>query len=279
MPIATQSNHYKYQLGKGNIDLSADTLTIILMGDEFIFDKDTHATLASITEDSWAATTAYSADDIVIPTTPNGHKYKCTTGGTSSGTEPTSWPATSTQSDGTVVWTRDADDDQLPTGNGYTQNNKALANGSWVENDTDNDSGYTCDDVTWTCATSDWAPVAGHIIYDNTTSDDTIISYTSFNSLNDSITDGSVTASGTVLTSAGSSWTVDDLIGKKLIIGSGSNESTYTISDNDATTITISGDTFAATESSITATIENVITHTITVGNSLQIQDIDLSIT
>jgi len=58
--------------------------------------------------DDWAGTTAYSLNDRVEPTTPNGYVYECTTAGTSSGSEPT-WPTTgigsSTVSDGTVVWT------------------------------------------------------------------------------------------------------------------------------------------------------------------------------
>ena len=278
MPISTQPNHYKYQLGKGAIDLSADTLKIILMSDEFVFDKDAHATLADITEDAWQATTVYSTDDIIIPTTPNGHKYKCTTGGTSSATEPTAWPSSSTQSDGTVVWTRDADDDQLPSGNGYTQNNKTLASGTWTEDDTENKGGYSCNDVTWTAAGGDVGPTSGYIIYDDTSSDDTIISFVRFYTLYDTITDGAVSASGSVLTSADSSWDVDGLIDKKLVIASGSNEGIYTITDNDATTITISG-TFTGTESSITATIENVVNYTVPDGSSLLIKNIAISLT
>lgn len=58
--------------------------------------------------DDWAGTTAYSLNDRVEPTTPNGYVYECTTAGTSGSGEPT-WPTTgigsSTVSDGTVVWT------------------------------------------------------------------------------------------------------------------------------------------------------------------------------
>lgn len=54
----------------------------------------------------WTATTAYTTSDYVIPTTANGRLYKCTTAGTSAGSEPT-WPTTvgGTVSDGTAVWT------------------------------------------------------------------------------------------------------------------------------------------------------------------------------
>lgn len=55
--------------------------------------------------DDWDASTAYSLGDIVIPTTPNGFKYKVTTAGTSNSSEPT-WPTTigQTVTDNTVVW-------------------------------------------------------------------------------------------------------------------------------------------------------------------------------
>ena len=57
---------------------------------------------------AWVASTAYAttAPHFVTPTTPNGFRYQCTTGGTSAGSEPT-WPTTigATVADNTVVWT------------------------------------------------------------------------------------------------------------------------------------------------------------------------------
>ena len=57
--------------------------------------------------DAWEASTAYILGDSVLPTTPNGYRYVCTTAGTSGGSEPT-WPTTpigQTVADGTAVWT------------------------------------------------------------------------------------------------------------------------------------------------------------------------------
>lgn len=53
-----------------------------------------------------AALTVYSAGDFVLPTTLNGYRYECTTGGTTATPAPT-WPTTvgATVTDGTVVWT------------------------------------------------------------------------------------------------------------------------------------------------------------------------------
>jgi hypothetical protein len=59
----TLSNHYKYQLMKKLIDLSADTLKIILMNNTFAFDKDAHATLANIAADQLATLHGYTQND------------------------------------------------------------------------------------------------------------------------------------------------------------------------------------------------------------------------
>lgn len=54
----------------------------------------------------WAASTAKSLNNTIIPNVANGYYYKCTTAGTTGGTQPT-WSTTEsdTISDGTVVWT------------------------------------------------------------------------------------------------------------------------------------------------------------------------------
>lgn len=181
--VSTMSNHGKYQLASGNIDFDADVFKIILMGTTFAFDKDAHATLADTQYSSWAASTAYSLDDVRVPTTPNGHKYKCTTAGTSDATEPT-WPTGSgaTVMDGTVEWTEDGEDNQLPTGNGYTQNSETLANVSVTEDDTNDRANITWDNVTWTASGGDIGPTGAAIIYDDTSSDDTIIGCIDFGS-------------------------------------------------------------------------------------------------
>ncbi len=59
----TISNHAKYQLGLGNLDITNDTLKIILMDDTFAFDQDTHATLADVTANQLATANGYTQDD------------------------------------------------------------------------------------------------------------------------------------------------------------------------------------------------------------------------
>jgi len=65
-----------------------------------------HRIRAEILPATWKVSTAYSLGALVSPTTYNGHKYECTTAGTSGTTEPT-WPTINenTVIDGTVVWT------------------------------------------------------------------------------------------------------------------------------------------------------------------------------
>lgn len=55
---------------------------------------------------TWAASKSYIVDQQIGPTTPNGHKYICTTAGTSGASEP-SWSTDTgaAVSDGSVVWT------------------------------------------------------------------------------------------------------------------------------------------------------------------------------
>ena len=64
-----------------------------------------HAALMKI-KGKWTANTVITTADYVVPVAYNGRLYKCTTAGTTAGTEP-AWPTTNggTVTDGTVVWT------------------------------------------------------------------------------------------------------------------------------------------------------------------------------
>ena len=64
--VLTLSNHYKYQLMDGKIDLSADALKIILMNNTFAFDKDADATLANVAADQLATANGYIKNDKVL---------------------------------------------------------------------------------------------------------------------------------------------------------------------------------------------------------------------
>lgn len=174
--VTTHSNHYKFELISGNIDFDTDVFKIILMSSAFTFDLDAHATLADTQFDDWTLSTSYTSDDIVVPTVPNGHKYKCTTPGTSHTTEPT-WPTDSgvTVNDNDIVWTEDGEDNQLPTSNGYTQNDKILTNVVIAEDNTNDRGRITWDNAQWDASGGDINPTGSALLYDDTNATDTII--------------------------------------------------------------------------------------------------------
>lgn len=60
---------------------------------------------AGVDAADWSGSASITLGAYRVPTTPNGHFYKCTTAGTTSSSEPT-WPTNGgTVTDGTVVWT------------------------------------------------------------------------------------------------------------------------------------------------------------------------------
>lgn len=74
--------------------------------------KQTYAATQAIS--AWTTAHAYSLNDLVVPTSANGHYYKATTAGTSHATTEPTWPTNGTTvSDGTAVWT---DQGLLPNG-------------------------------------------------------------------------------------------------------------------------------------------------------------------
>lgn len=117
---AVLSNHAKYQLAKGAIDLSADSLKICLMATGFTFNKDSHA-----------------------------------------------------------VWA-DVSASELAEGYGYLRNTKVITTPAVAEDDANDRAEFTCDNVAWVTNGGNIGPSPGAIIFDDTTSDDTIIGYLDF---------------------------------------------------------------------------------------------------
>lgn len=69
----------------------------------------------------------------------------------------------------------DVTSDQLATGYGYTQNSKTLTGVSVTEDDTNDGLVVTWDDPTWTASGGTIGPSGAAIVYDDTTSDDTVV--------------------------------------------------------------------------------------------------------
>ena len=64
---------------------------------------------------------------------------------------------------------------QLATANGYTQNDKALAGVTVLEDDPNDKVAVTWTNATWTASGGSIGPTGAAIIYDDTTADDTVV--------------------------------------------------------------------------------------------------------
>ena len=74
----------------------------------------------------------------------------------------------------------DVSGSELGTGNGYTQNTKVLANVSIAEDDTDDRTEITWDNVAWVAAGGVIGPSPGAIIFDDTEASDSLVGYIDF---------------------------------------------------------------------------------------------------
>ena len=70
--------------------------------------------------------------------------------------------------------------DELATGNGYTQDTKTLTNKTLTEDDANDRAEMAADDVQWTASGGSIGPTPGAILYDDTSADDVIIGYLDF---------------------------------------------------------------------------------------------------
>lgn len=61
--VVTVPNHIKYLLATKAVDFANDSFKIILMNTTFAFNKDTHATLADVTDDQLSTGYGYTQDN------------------------------------------------------------------------------------------------------------------------------------------------------------------------------------------------------------------------
>jgi len=85
----------------------------------------------------------------------------------------------------------DVSSSELATGNGYTRQNKTLSGGFWAENDTSDKGIRTFDNISWTASGGAIGPIGSLVIYDDTTSDDTVVGRIDFGT-DYAIPDGSI---------------------------------------------------------------------------------------
>lgn len=170
--------YFNYLEDNKEIDKANDTFKLALMVDTFSFDPDKHKVW---TAPAWATGTGYSAGDIVTPG--NGYVYKITVGGTS-GTEP-SWPTTfgnTVTDDGGVeyeCWSYDTSDEEITQEHGYS-GPITLTNEAVSEDEDNNQSEFTCDDVTITASGGSIGPTGSATIFNDTHSEDPIAGHIDF---------------------------------------------------------------------------------------------------
>jgi hypothetical protein len=187
METVTYTNHYKYALKKKLIDESADTIRALIMRSGFVFNKDNHAQLINIrtttsalvgTLDISVATKTFHRDAgsfltngfvagnrvVITGTTDNDGTYTIDTV-TATDMVVLEVPPGTDQSNGNGTI---ASDDELATGNGYTQNTKSVGAVTVTEDDTNDRCDSTFPTITWTAAGGNIGPTPCVLIYDVT---------------------------------------------------------------------------------------------------------------
>ncbi len=162
-----------------DLSASASTIKCALLADTYTPLQNRHDSWSAPT---WAASTAYSVGDVVIPTTTNGHMYVCTAGGTSGASEPT-WPTTdgATVTDNTATWECIANGDLAYheiSGTGYTSGGQEITTKSL--NQSAGDTIFDGDNVLWSSST---LTARYAVIYDDTPAaveDKKILAYLDF---------------------------------------------------------------------------------------------------
>jgi hypothetical protein len=195
----THSNHYKYQLAVGALNLLTDSVKVLLMRSGFVFNKDDHAKKINIINTKTATTLAISAG-LALTDSDSGFvtagfvpgMQVAISGFTEGGNAATK--IISTVVAGTIVFTDTsglvaeiagdsvtvAGNDELAELYGYLRNTKVLAGQALAEDDSNDRSELTADNVIWTASGGSIGPTPGAILYSDTSADDTIIGYIDF---------------------------------------------------------------------------------------------------
>jgi hypothetical protein len=196
---ATASNCAKYAYAKKMIDLSADTIRAILMRQGFVFNKDEHATRLNLKGYVSAMTLSVNASLQVLDSE-NGFLTaglvpgnKITMSGWTNGGNNTT-KIISTVSAGIITVTDTTGlvqesagnlvtiqaDDELPTGNGYSQNGTLLNAQTVIEDDANDRAEMTCNNIDFSASGGSIGPTPGVILYDDAVPEKTIIGYLDF---------------------------------------------------------------------------------------------------
>ena len=196
---ATASNRAKYALARKMIDLSADSIRAILMRQGFVFNKDNHATRLNLKGYISAMTLSVNASLQVLDSgngfltagLVSGNKITMS-GWTSGGNNTTKIISTVTagvitvtdttglvqESAGNMVTIQA--DDELPTGNGYSQNGTLLTGQAVTEDDADDRAQMICNNIDFSASGGPVGPSPGAVLYDDSVTEKTILGYLDF---------------------------------------------------------------------------------------------------
>jgi hypothetical protein len=207
---ATTSNRYKEALINGEIDLDNDSIKVLLMRDGFVFDKQTHhelinikvnvvidATGNTITVADAANTFTRTSGSFITDGFVVGNEVTTTnfTNGANNGTFLISAvsalvmtvtttvggdPSLVDETNTTVVNLTWDSDDELATGNGYTQNTQTTGATTVSLDNNNNYAKMTFPTVQWTAAGGSIGPTPGAILYDDTHANNVIVGYIDF---------------------------------------------------------------------------------------------------
>lgn len=220
--IITYSNHFKYKLATKAIHLGTDTIKACLLRDGFIFDPDVFEIYKHISANSGPITVSFLATDKSINRIVGSFLSDGFAPGNQISTTASSNPGPFTVSSvtalkiivletiaiqsGVVIITCY---DELQTGYGYVRNEKVLSGVTLTEDDTNNWLEMVCNNIIWTAVAGSIGPTSGLILYDDSSSDDTIICH--------------VDLGGTTIINDGMDLKIQNL--KLRILGDGSNHS------------------------------------------------------
>ena len=190
----TLSAHFKYALGKKLIDLSADSIKVLLMRNGFSFAAGKHLTKLNVKGTITRTDLTFASAGKTI-TTVGGNFLtagfvignQLTISGSASNNEVASLTIANVSAlvittNEAIVNESDANSitiacsDELGTANGYTQDTMTLTGVTWVEDDVNLWALMSANNVVWTAnAGSGIGPTPQAILYDDTSSDKTIV--------------------------------------------------------------------------------------------------------
>lgn len=184
----TVTSHFMYQLRKKLVEMTTDTLYVILMRSGFVFDPKIHQKLINIKTNTgsialvWAATDksvsrgsgSFITDGFVVGN-------QCTSDDTSN-----AGPLTIASVSALKIIFNEAvvnssatktltSDDELGTAHGYTQGAMALTTPILTEDNANNKVDTTFDDVVWGASGGSIGPSAAVLVYDDNVSDKVVV--------------------------------------------------------------------------------------------------------